>query len=141
MDPIASTSLEVPFSVEEIKSVAWACEGEKDPGPNGFCFSFIKRYWDTVKSDIVSYEKYFEQYGKLEYGCNSSFITLVLKVKDPLKFSDFRPINLIGCVYKIISKLLTTRLKGVTSHNIGEVQSAFIEGQKILDGPLGQRSS
>lgn len=89
-----------------------------------------------VKDDIVPCVKYFEQYENLEYGCNSSFITLVTKIKDPLKLCDFRPINLIGCVYKIISKLLATRLKGVIGHNIGEVRSTFIEGRNILDGPL-----
>ncbi|XP_024969730.1 uncharacterized protein LOC112509090 [Cynara cardunculus var. scolymus] len=45
-------------------------------------------------------------------------------------------INLIGCVCKIVSKLLADRLKRVLDTIIGKEQSAFIKGQCILDGPL-----
>lgn len=61
--------------------------------------------------------KYFDAHGTLALGCNSSFITLVLKIKDPSTLSDHRPINLIGCMYKIISKVLASRIK----HIIGNV--------------------
>ena len=46
-------------------------------------------------------------------GCNTSFITLVPKVKDPQNLHKFRPISLIGCLYKMVSKVLARRLKGV----------------------------
>jgi len=39
-------------------------------------------------------------------GLNSSFIAFIPKIKDPQSISDFRPISLIGCVYKVIAKLL-----------------------------------
>ena len=69
-------------------------------------------------------------------GCNSSFITLIPKCKDPSSLAEFRPISLIGCTYKIISKLLACRLKQVIGSVVDEVQSAYIEGRNILDGPL-----
>lgn len=65
-----------------------------------------------------------------------SFITLILKVKDPLTISDYRPICLIGRLYQIIAKILANRLKCVISLVVDEVQSAYIEGRNILDGPL-----
>ena len=39
-------------------------------------------------------------------GLNSSIIALIPKIKDPQSISDFRPISLIGCAYKVIAKLL-----------------------------------
>lgn len=47
---------------------------------------------------------------------------------------DFRPISLIGSMYKIIAKILTNRLVGVLGDIVNEVQSAFIAKRKILDG-------
>nr|GEV79664.1 RNA-directed DNA polymerase, eukaryota, reverse transcriptase zinc-binding domain protein [Tanacetum cinerariifolium] len=47
-----------------------------------------------------------------------------------------RPISLIGCVYKVISKILASRLAEVIESIIGPNQSAFIKGRQIMDGCL-----
>ena len=74
--------------------------------------------------------------GSFLRGCNSSFISLIPKSSDPIGLNDFRPISLIGCYYKIISKMLADRIKRVIGKVIGEVQNAFIKGRFILDGIL-----
>ncbi|GKD58382.1 cysteine-rich receptor-like protein kinase, partial [Tanacetum coccineum] len=51
-------------------------------------------------------------------------------------FSDYRPISLIGFVYKVILKLLASRLAKVIGSVISPNQSAFIKGTQILDGCL-----
>ncbi|KAI3720995.1 hypothetical protein L2E82_31996 [Cichorium intybus] len=53
-----------------------------------------------------------------------------------MSLSDYRPISLIGCIYKILAKALAVRLKSVIGEVIGEVQSAYVAGRNILDGPL-----
>nr|GFC46775.1 RNA-directed DNA polymerase, eukaryota, reverse transcriptase zinc-binding domain protein [Tanacetum cinerariifolium] len=49
---------------------------------------------------------------------------------------DFRPISLIGSIYKIIAKILSNRLVNVLGDIVNEVQSAFIAGRQMLDGPF-----
>ena len=49
------------------------------------------------------------------------------------KRKDFRPIILVTSLYKIISKVLSSRLKGVLADTISETQWAFVAGRKILD--------
>ncbi|GKE28659.1 putative RNA-directed DNA polymerase, eukaryota, reverse transcriptase zinc-binding domain protein, partial [Tanacetum coccineum] len=51
-------------------------------------------------------------------------------------FSNYRPISLIGCVYKVISKLLASHLEKVIGNIISHNQSAFVKGRRILDGCL-----
>ena len=46
---------------------------------------------------------------------------------------DFRPISLIGGVYKIIAKVLANRLKEVIGDVISESQNAFVKNRQILD--------
>lgn len=129
-------NLEAPFTVEEIKMVAWACGGDKALGADGFTIQFNKHEWEILKNDVYSYVKHFERWEKFANGCNSSFITMVPKVQDPLTLTDFRLISLIGCMYKIIAKILAIRLKGVVGSNIEELQTAFVEGRNIFDDPL-----
>lgn len=130
------SSLEAPFSISEIKNAIWACGNDKAPGPDGFTFKLLKTHWDVFKNDIRDAVKHFEACGSFAPGCNSSFITLVPKVKDPITLADYRPISLIGCIYKIVAKTLALRLKGVIGELVDSVQSAYIEGRNILDGPL-----
>nr|GEU92047.1 RNA-directed DNA polymerase, eukaryota [Tanacetum cinerariifolium] len=69
-------------------------------------------------------------------GCNSCFIALIPKVPDANLVKDFRPISLIGSMYKIIAKILANRLVGVLRDIVNEVQFAFITERQILDGPF-----
>ena len=46
--------------------------------------------------------------------------------------NDYRPISLIGCIYKIVAKILANRLEKVLPLIIDERQSAFIEGRHLL---------
>ncbi|GJR04729.1 retrovirus-related pol polyprotein from transposon TNT 1-94 [Tanacetum coccineum] len=48
-------SLSSDFSDLEIKDVVWSCSSNKSPGPDGFSFCFIKRFWDLVKDDICGF--------------------------------------------------------------------------------------
>ena len=66
---------------------------------------------------------------------NSSFITLLPKVSNPL-LKDFLPISLIGIQYKIVAKILANRLAEVVNKLVCHEQSTFISGRQILDGPL-----
>jgi len=50
-----------------------------------------------------------------------------------LSLKDFRPISLVGGIYKIIAKVLANRLKTVMDKVISKSQSAFIKGRQILD--------
>ncbi|GJV56777.1 RNA-directed DNA polymerase, eukaryota [Tanacetum coccineum] len=69
-------------------------------------------------------------------GDNSSFIALIPKTFNAKLVKDFRPISLIGSLYKIIAKILANRLVLVMGDLVNEVQSAFIDNRNILDGPF-----
>lgn len=61
----------------------------------------------------------FHRNGKLSKGVNSTFIALILKVTSPQRLNDYRPIFMVGCLYKVLAKVLANRLRGV----IGKVVS------------------
>lgn len=65
-----------------------------------------------------------------------TWVTLIPKEVGSIEVEKMRPLSMIGCLYKIISKILTWRLKGVMNELVGESETAFIEGTQILDGAL-----
>ncbi|KHN44631.1 Transposon TX1 putative 149 kDa protein, partial [Glycine soja] len=69
--------------------------------------------WQTLKPDILRFLNEFYVNGIFLKGCNASFIALIPKVSDPQGVLDYKPISLIGCIYKIVNKLLAKRLKKV----------------------------
>ena len=64
---------------------------------------------------------------------NALFLTLILMKVDAVEVKDFRPISLVGEIYKIISKVLANRLRRVAHMLILESQNAFVKGRQILD--------
>ncbi|GJY51651.1 RNA-directed DNA polymerase, eukaryota [Tanacetum coccineum] len=68
---------------------------------------------------------------------NSAFVALIHEgLIYASLVNDFRPISLIGCIYKVVTKILANRLVSVISDLVSETQSAFVAGRQILDGPF-----
>lgn len=49
---------------------------------------------------------------------------------------DFRLINLVGGLYKLLAKVLANRLKLAVGEVVSKNQHAFIQGRQILDTVL-----
>ena len=64
---------------------------------------------------------------------NASFLSLILKKNNALNIRDFRPISLVGSMYKLLFKVLANRLRTVLVKLISESQNSFVGGRQILD--------
>ncbi|KAK9071914.1 hypothetical protein SSX86_008345 [Deinandra increscens subsp. villosa] len=109
----------IPFSKQEIKAGVWECGSDKAPGPDGFTFSFLKKYWELFENDIVEIFNKFHEEGTLGNGCGAAFIHLITKMQDPTSLSDFCPISLVGVIPKALhepSKLRGSLVKGPRVH-------------------------
>lgn len=80
--------------------------------------------------------KEFHARGRLSKNLGASFIVLIPKKDEADRIRDFRPISLIGSVYKILTKVLAGRLQKVLPNIISPPQGAFVQGCQILDGVL-----
>ncbi|GKA38027.1 RNA-directed DNA polymerase, eukaryota, partial [Tanacetum coccineum] len=136
LSPDQIVELDRPISVDEIKAAVWDCGENKSPGPDGFSFEFYRHFWDLISPDLCAAVSYFFDSGGFPRGCNSTFIALIPKVMDAKLVSDFRPISLIGSVYKVITKILANRLSLVISDLVSNTQTAFVKNRHILDGPF-----
>jgi hypothetical protein len=104
-------SLSAKFTHEEIDNIVKHLPVDKAPGPDGFNGMFLKSCWDIIKSDFYQFcEDFWDR--KVSIQClNSSFITLIPKTLAPETVNDYRPISLLNCVLKVLTKLLADRLQ------------------------------
>jgi len=124
------------FSVEKVKIAVWDCDNYKCSGPDGITFGFIKDFWDILWDDVMRFLVEFHRNERLTKGINSTFIALIPKVESLQRLNDFRPISLVGSMYKILAKVLANRLRSIIGSVISDSQSSFVKGQQILDGIL-----
>ncbi|MCH93657.1 LINE-1 reverse transcriptase like, partial [Trifolium medium] len=126
--------LEVVFEEREVGEVIAQSDGNKSPGPDGFNFSFFKNFWGVLKKEIMGLFLEFYETAILPSSFSSYFITLIPKISNPHLITDFRPISLLGSLYKLLSKVLAMRLGKVMDSIISKNQSAFIKGRNLADG-------
>jgi len=78
----------------------------------------------------------FHAKGKFERSLNGTFIALIPKKLGSVDIKDFRPISLVGEVYKIVAKILANRSKMVVEKIISKPHNKFIRGMQILHSVL-----
>ena len=88
-------------------------EGDKALDPDGFSMAFYHHCWGVVERDVLAMFVEFYQHSKFEKSLNATFVALIPKKNGASNIRDFRPISLVGNVYKILAKVLANRLKKV----------------------------
>ena len=125
--------LTIPFSREEIDNVIKEMPADRAPGPNGFTGIILKTCWHIIKEDFYKLCDQFHA-GTLNLeSINEGYITLIPKISSPATVNDFRPITLLNCCLKVITKLLANRLQKIILKIIHRNQYGFIKGRAIQD--------
>ncbi|XP_019260146.1 PREDICTED: uncharacterized protein LOC109238165 [Nicotiana attenuata] len=83
-----------------------------------------------IKDEITEAVLKFFATGKLFRAINCTAITLVSKVNKPKSVKEFRPIACCTVVYKMISKILASRMQGIISTIINEAQGLYL-GERL----------
>ena len=102
-----SGDLTKSFCVEEVKQAMENCDSSKSLGPGGVNFGFIKDFWAELNSDFMRFISKFHRNEKLITGINNTCIALIPKVESHQGLSDFRPLSLVGSLYKMLAKVLS----------------------------------
>lgn len=122
-----------PVTDVEIKNALFSIGAYKAPGPDGFQAIFFQQQWDLVGSEVIEVVKEAFCSGSVPENLNKTFLTLIPKVDCPEKITQFRPISLCNVVYKVIPKIIVSRLKPLLPSLISPNQSSFVPGRQIAD--------
>lgn len=89
-----NSKLTAPYTVEEMEIAIKNMAPLKAPGPDGMPPLFYQTYWSDVGMDITQAVLSCLNFGSILKSINHTSITLIPKVKNPEKISEFRPISM-----------------------------------------------
>ena len=98
------------ISMEDMKSAVWDCDSNKCPERDDFNLNFFKEFWKIINMKLYKVVRCFHKWGRWPKECNAPFITYIPKIANSARLEDFRPISLVGNLYKTKAKLLARRL-------------------------------
>ncbi|XP_057811506.1 uncharacterized protein LOC131025735 [Salvia miltiorrhiza] len=107
---------------EEIMAAVFSLDANSSPGPDGYSGKFFQFCWSIIRSDILTDVRAFFLNSYLPAGCNASILILIPKKDVVETVADLRPIILSNFFFKIISKILATRLGDVAAVGVSPNQ-------------------
>lgn len=126
--------LEQEISVHEIYDAIMTMKIDKCPGIDGLPIEFYKEFWSKIKEVLLELFSQIYQDNEFHLSARQALISLIGKPgKDPLKLSNWRPLSLLYCDYKIWDKVLANRLAPVLQYIMQPYQTGFMKGCNIAD--------
>ena len=124
--------LEGDISEQEILRAIKSTENNKAPGLDGLPIEFYKMFWADIKTFFMQSVTESYQQGLLSISQKQGIISLIpKKEKDPLYLKNWRPLSLLNADYKLIAKVIATRIKTFLNDIIHTNQTGFLANRYI----------
>jgi hypothetical protein len=125
--------LDGPLAINELDDALKNANLRSAPGVDGYSYRFIYKFWNFFR-----YPLYRCAETGLENNCLPEFfktavIKLIPKKGDTSKIKNWRPISLLSNFYKIISRLINTRLQKVCNRVLSRAQKGFTKTRQIQE--------
>ena len=123
--------LSSPLTKEEILWVIQLITINKTPGQDGIPIEFYSEFWDIIAEDLLDVYNDVLQMGSLTISQRRAIINIIPKNGESKYITNFRPISLLCVDYKILSKLISERIKKLLCKIIHPKQFCAVPGRNI----------
>ena len=131
-----NNALEEELTAEELQAAVLGLKNGKAPGIDGLPADFYKSFWSVIGGDVLDVLRDSLVSGCLPLSCRRAVITLFPKKGDLQQLKNWRPVSLLCTDYKLLSKVLATRLGKVMAEVIHVDQSYCVPGRLITDNVM-----
>ena len=136
------SNLDKEIDLEELEKIVLNGNKSKKPGCDGLPYEFYETFWDMIGPEFLRIVKFCLNEAKsLTYSQRSSTICLSYKKNDKRLLKNWRPISLLCCDYKIISKTLANRMKSVLGTVLSDRQTCGVPGRCITHNLIFMRDA
>ena len=124
-----------PIDISEIKFAIENMENGKSPGIDGIPIEFYKEFFPIIKNDLkYIFNKVLFNLQTTPKTWNQAIITLIPKKTENLEeLKYWRPISLLCTDYKILTKILSNRIKEILANIISIEQNCSVPQRTIFN--------
>ena len=121
------------LSLQELSDAVKTLNLAKSPGSDGFSVEFYLHFWEILGPLLLRVANQCFRDGNLCDSMKGSVTRLIYKKRGDIKnLKNWRPISLLNLDYKIISKVLTSRLAKVLESIVNPDQTCSVPGRSIF---------
>ncbi|KAL7866182.1 hypothetical protein SRHO_G00114290 [Serrasalmus rhombeus] len=117
----SALGIERQLSLVELSDALRSMECGKAPGIDGLPVEYYKSFGPVIGEDLLEVLNDSLAKGRLPSSCRRAVLTLLPKKGDLHELKNWRPVSLLCCDYKLLSKVLAVRLKEVMGQSSGGV--------------------
>ena len=130
-----------PFiTPEEVKLAIKLLNKNSSPGSDGFTSSFYQSLPILVPKLVEIFNNSFLR-KSLPPSQLTALVKLIPKIRSPTLVTHYRPISLLNTDYKILSHIISNRLKPLLNHIISPEQQCGLPGRQIFHNHLNIKSA
>ncbi|KAL3687547.1 hypothetical protein R1sor_013856 [Riccia sorocarpa] len=118
---------------EEVEKIIRGMAKHKSPGEDGIPIEILEESWGWLGDKCMLVIQTIWAEKRLRKINTGAIIKLLPKNNERLALSNWRPISLLCIIYKLIAKVLATRLKDIIPKLVDEEQTGFVSGRNIMD--------
>jgi exonuclease III len=129
-------SCEAPVTLEEATAAATSMRNNKSPGPSGLTGELYKALWDVIGPTFIAMANECINSATIPRVITEGITVLLFKKGDRTDPSNYRPISLLNTSYKLLTRILTSRLARTVPHLVHGDQYGFVPGRNIHEAVM-----
>lgn len=133
LDEEQQKELDAPLSFEEVTKAVHQLSSGRAPGVDGLPVDFYKAFWGIIGKDLFDVLLASFKAGVLPKSCQRAVLTILPKKGDLCLLKNWRPVSLLCADYKVLSRCIANRLKGVLQMILHEDQTYCVPKRSIYD--------
>jgi len=120
------------ITLHEVEKTVEIMPKDKSLDPYGWTHELFHHFFDIMGSDLLVVVEESRLTSRVSGSLNATSVALILKESKPISFNDFRPIALCNFSYKVISKVIASRLKENLASCISKEHFGFLKDRLIF---------
>jgi len=120
--------IDKPITAEELQTVVHRGTGNDMPGQDGMGMEFFKKNWSIINDEMLIMFNHMYSTGNIREQQKDGIVVCIPKTTAPKTPADYRLITLLNTDYKILARIVASRLRPILAELLHPSQHGGVHG-------------